>query len=153
MQQTPGCKHDRVAIATLNAVRLQDRRSSRNPVNELRPVEGVHLVNDGRSCSVKTGRSVEHRCEGERREWSPLATEEPEQQAQRDTNDDRCHDGDVNLNISSLDHDVTGPLTESKLFRQQPCRTNGNEDDSDEDQRLCHLSLTTTHMFSLARPS
>lgn len=94
---------------------------------------------------MKTGRSVEHRCEGEHRVSSHLAAEQPKQQAQQNTNYDRCHDGDVDLNMSPLDDDITGQLSESKLFRQQPCRADGNQHNSDEDQRLCHLILTTTH--------
>ena len=135
----------------MNAFGLQDRCCPGYPIDELRPVERVLCIDDGRPRGVQPGRSGEHRCEGEHRLRSQLTVEQPKQQAQRDADDDRCHDRDVDSDIFPLNDDVAGQSSKSEFFRQKPCHADGNKDDSDEDQRLCHFALTATHLC-LDRP-
>ena len=66
------------------------------------------------------------------------ASEEPQDKAQDDADDERCHKRNVDPQPLPLYHDVTRQPPEAQAFTCQPRQAEGNEHDPEDDEDLRH---------------
>lgn len=98
-----------------------------------------HRVRDYRGQSIP----------GKRGNRADSAIYQPEDQAQHNTDDDRCHDRYIQLEVTALDQDIARQPPKPEPLPDQSGNADRDQDDAEDDEEFGHLYVSVMALLGL----